>query len=94
MATFFYPVIALRPNLLPPSLTDWLPQNPLAWFVLDAVEQMDLQPFYQKYHMDGVGNSAFDPSMMVALLLYAYCPNGSRHRRSDVKKRIETDNRV
>ncbi|HPS54952.1 MAG TPA: hypothetical protein PLP05_05090 [Sedimentisphaerales bacterium] len=31
--------------LLPPSLTDWLPQDHLAWFVLDAVEQIDLSEF-------------------------------------------------
>jgi len=50
-------------------LTDWLAQDHLAWFVLDAVEQIDLTQFYKKYRTDGVGNSAFHPSMMAALLL-------------------------
>jgi len=50
-------------------LTDWLPGDHLAWFVLDAVEQIDLSPFYKKYRTDGVGNTAFHPSMMVALLM-------------------------
>ncbi len=30
---------------MPPSLQEWLPQNHLAWFVLGAVEQMDLAAF-------------------------------------------------
>jgi len=46
-------------KLLPPSLADWLPGEHLAWFVLDAVEQIDLQPFYKRYRQDGIGNSLF-----------------------------------
>jgi transposase len=59
--------------LMPPSLTEWLPEDHLAWFVLDAVEQMDLSDFYAGYRDDGWGRAAHDPAMMVALLLYAYC---------------------
>jgi hypothetical protein len=40
--------------LMPPSMQDWLPQNHLAWFVLDAVEEMDLRAFYAAYRGDGV----------------------------------------
>jgi transposase len=58
--------------LLPPSLRDWLPGDHLAWFVLDAVEQVDLSAVYEAYRGDGWGRAAFDPQMMVALLLYAY----------------------
>src|SRR5919109_1425347 len=58
--------------LLPPSLKDWLPENHLAWFVLDAVEELDLSAFYADYREDGWGASAHDPKMMVALLIYAY----------------------
>lgn len=32
--------------LLPPSLREWLPEGHFAWFVLDAVEKMDLSAFY------------------------------------------------
>ena len=28
--------------LLPPSLRDWLPEDHLAWFILDVVSQLDL----------------------------------------------------
>jgi len=58
--------------LLPPSLRDWLPGGHLAWFVLDAVAQFDLAGFYAAYRADGHGRAAHDPSMMLALLLYAY----------------------
>lgn len=59
--------------LMPPSLLEWLPEGDLAWFILDAVGQMDLGAFYQKYRTDGKGQAAYEPSMLVALLLYAYC---------------------
>ena len=68
----------IRPNrdplfLMPPALRDWLPPDDLAYFLLDAVDQFDLTPFYAAYRVDGVGQAAFQPHMMVALLLDAYC---------------------
>lgn len=45
----------------------------MVWFLLDAVSQMDLKPFYARYRDDGWGRAAYEPSMMVSLLLYAYC---------------------
>ena len=63
---------------MPPSLRDWLPEDHLAWFVLAAVEQLELGAFYRSYRADGHGRAAHDPAMMVALLLYAY----SRGQRS------------
>jgi transposase len=59
--------------LLPPSLSEWLPEDHLAWTVLGAVDQMDLAAFYGAYRANGQGRAAYDPAMMVALLLYAYC---------------------
>lgn len=85
----FLPCERDQAYLMPPSLLDWLPENHLAWFVLDAVEQIDLQPFYTKYRRDGIGNSAFDPSMMVALLLYTYCIGERSSRR--IEKYCQTD---
>ena len=43
------------------------------WTVLGAVDQMDLEGFYGAYRGNGQGRAAYDPRMMVALLLYAYC---------------------
>lgn len=59
--------------LMPVSLRDWLPESHLAWFVLDAVEAIDVSKFYLKYRSDGWGRAAYDPRMMVSLLLYSYC---------------------
>lgn len=58
--------------LMPPSLREWLPEDHFAWFVLAAVEEMDLSAFYAAYRLDGHGRAAHEPAMMVALLLYAY----------------------
>jgi transposase len=75
--------------LLPPSLKDWLPADHLAWFVLDAVDQMDLRSFYARYREDGWGGAAFEPKMMVALLLYAYCTGERSSRR--IERRCRED---
>lgn len=55
--------------LLPPSLRDWLPEDHLAWFVIESVARMDLAAFYNAYRADGHGRAAYEPSMMVALVL-------------------------
>jgi transposase len=59
--------------LLPPSLMDWLAEDHLVWTVLGAVEQMNLDAFYRAYRSNGQGRAAYDPRMVVSLLLYAYC---------------------
>ncbi len=89
MAQHFLPCERDQPFLMPPSLRDWLPQDHLAWFVLDAVEQMDLAPFYAFYRQDGWGAAAYEPKMMVALLLYAYCTGERSSRR--IERRCAED---
>src|SRR3954470_6296292 len=75
--------------LLPPSLREWLPEDHFAWFVLDAVEAMDLTAFLAAYRDDGWGRAAHDPAMMVALLLYAYAIGERSSRR--VERRCRED---
>src|SRR4051812_698030 len=58
--------------LLPPDVREWLPPRHLAWFVIDAVAEMDLDGFYAADRVDGRSRPPYDPAMMVALLLYAY----------------------
>ena len=58
--------------LMPPDVREWLPENHLAWFVLAAVEEMDLEGFYAVYRSDGRSRPAYEPAVMVGLLLYAY----------------------
>jgi transposase len=67
--------------LMPPDVRDWLPVDHLAWFVMDAVAGMDLKAFYGAYRRDGVGRRAYDPAMVVALLLYCYS-RGTRSARA------------
>jgi transposase len=74
--------------LMAPSLRDWLPEDHFAWFVLDAVAAMDLSAFYAAYRRDGHGRAAFDPAMMVALLLYAYA-KGQRSSRVIERECVE-----
>ena len=75
--------------LLPPSMREWLPEDHLAWFVADAVQELDLTAFYGAYRDDGWGRAAFEPQMMVALLLYAYAV-GERSSRG-IERRCRED---
>ena len=59
--------------LLPPSLHDWLPEGHLARFIADVTEELDLGPIYRSYEGDGRGMAAYQPLMMLRLLLYGYC---------------------
>jgi len=86
--------------LLPPDVREWLPVDHLAWFVIDAVGEMDLSAFYAAYRRDGHGRAAYEPSVMVALLLYAFATRVrssraiERHCRQDVAYRVITGNLV
>ena len=66
--------------LLPPSMRDWLPEGHLAWFVLDVVERLDTSVLHARHPNDGVGRRAYDPDMLLALLIYGYC-SGIRSSR-------------
>ena len=74
---------------MPPDVRDWLPEGHLAWFVLDAVSGLDLREFYAVYRRDGVGRRAYDPAMVVALLLYSYA-RGVRSARK-IERACEED---
>src|SRR5215218_5033508 len=74
--------------LLPPDVRDWVPAGHLAWFVVDAVGELDLAAFYARYRQDGWGRPAFDPAVMVALVLYAYAV-GVRSARAIERRCVE-----
>ena len=74
--------------LMSPSLREWLPENHLAWFVIDAVRDMDLSAFYARYRQDGWGRAAYEPAMMVAIVLYAYA-KGQRSSRGIERACVE-----
>ncbi len=74
--------------LMPPSVRDWVPEGHLVWTVLDAVGELDLSAIYAAYRDDGRGRPAYEPSMMVALLLYAYA-RGNRSSRGIERACVE-----
>jgi len=59
--------------LLPPSVQEWLPENDLVYFILDTVNELDISAITQNYEQEERGYPPYNPLMMVALLLYAYC---------------------
>jgi transposase len=85
----FLPCDRDQSYLLPPSLKDWLPEDHLAWFLLDAVKEMDLRSLYGGRREDRWGAPAFEPAMMVTLLLYAYCIGERSSRR--IERRCHED---
>jgi transposase len=78
-----------QPMLLPVDMREWLPEDDLVYVVLDGVAALDLGGFRRRYRADGHGRAAFDPEMMVALLLYGYC-QGERSSRV-IEKRCVRD---
>ena len=56
--------------LLPPDLRDWIPEDDLAHFVIEAVERVDMGAF--KVNRRGTGSAQYHPRMMLALLIYCY----------------------
>jgi transposase len=77
-----------QPFLLPPDVREWLPEDHLAWFVIDAVGVMDTSRFHAAYRVDGHGRAAYEPSMMIALLLYCWS-RGVRSSRAIERACVE-----
>lgn len=75
--------------LMPPSVRDWLPEDHLAFFVLDVVAELDLAAFLKAHRNDGRGGAAYDPAMMLSVLLYAYCTGQRSSRR--IERRLVED---
>jgi transposase len=70
MSAKFIPLDRDTPYMLPPSIQDYLPEDHLARFVVEIVEQLDLGPMVRRY--EGRGKTAYHPALLVALLLYGY----------------------
>ena len=75
MEAIFEPYEPNQVQLLPPALSDWLPEGHLAHFVSDTVDQLDLSPFLKRYsgRASGKGQKAYHPAMMLKVLIYSYC---------------------
>jgi len=74
----FKPINRHTSYLFPPSVDDWLPEQHLARFVVDVVEQLDLKEMERVYR--GAGTEAFHPALLLSILIYGYATGvfGSR----------------
>jgi transposase len=70
MSVEFIPIDRNTPYLLPPSVQDYLPEDHLARFVVDIVDQLDVSRLSAVYA--GKGSRPYHPAMMLALLFYGY----------------------
>lgn len=79
MAERFVNVDRQTPMLLPPDLREWVANNELAHLVLEAVELCDLRA--ARLNVRGSGSEQYPPTMMLALLIYAYATGLFSSRR-------------
>jgi transposase len=56
--------------MLPPDLREWLPEESMVHFVVEAVEMLDLKGF--EVNERGSGSAQYPPNMLLALLIYCY----------------------
>jgi transposase len=89
MAKRFRPVDRDQQFLLPVDMRQWLPDEHQVWLVLEVVEQLDLSVLRSRYRLGGVGRQAYDPAMLLALLIYGYC-QGVRSSRA-IERACHTD---
>lgn len=75
--------------LLPPSLRDWLPEDHLAYFVSDVVDNVDLTAMDAVYGNEKRGQPPYDPQMMTKVLVYGYCVGVFSSRR--IERRLVED---
>jgi transposase len=75
--------------LLPPSLREWLPEDHLAYFVSDVVEQLDLSAIESVYEEEERGQPPYHPRMMTKILIYGYCVGVFSSRR--IQKKLSED---
>jgi transposase len=65
--------------LLPPSVDDWLPEDHLARFILEAIERLDLGALTRAYA--GRGSAAYHPEVLLSLLVYGYATGSFSSRK-------------
>jgi transposase len=94
MSKPFRPYAPRQSYLLPPSPLEWLPEDHLAYFILDVVAGLELREIYAYYEREGRGQPPHNPGMMVALLLYAYCVGVPSSRKIEKKTREDVGFRV
>jgi transposase len=75
--------------LLPPSLSDWLPEDHLAYFVSDVVDQLNLSAIESVYEKEERGQPPYHPRMLTKILIYGYCVGVFSSRK--IQRRLVED---
>jgi transposase len=81
VARDYRPVDRDQRFLLVPDMRDWLAEDHLVWLVLDAVAALDTSALHARYRRGGVGRAAYDPEMLLALVIYAWSQGVRSSRR-------------
>jgi transposase len=81
MSTSYLPYEPRQQQLLPSALQEWLPEDHLAYFIDETVEQLDLRAFHARYEGGGPRNQPYHPAMMVKVLVYGYASGVFSSRR-------------
>jgi transposase len=89
MAKTYRPYVPEQDLLLPPSLREWLPENHLAFFVSDLIDQLDLSAILAVYEDEGRGYPPYHPVMLTKVLVYAYCVGVFSSRK--IQRRLVED---
>jgi transposase len=89
MAKTYRPYVPEQDLLLPPSLRDWLPENHLAFFVSDLIDQLDLSAILAVYEDEERGYPPYHPVMLTKVLVYAYCVGVFSSRK--IQRRLVED---
>jgi transposase len=89
MAKTYRPYVPEQALLLPPSLRDWLPEDHLAYFVSDLIDQLDLSAITTVYEDEERGYPPYHPVMLTKVLVYAYCVGIFSSRR--IQRRLLED---
>jgi transposase len=89
MAKTYRPYVPEQDLLLPPSLREWLPEDHLAFFVSDLIDQLDLSAITSVYDDEARGYPPYHPVMLTKVLVYAYCVGVFSSRR--IQRRLIED---
>jgi transposase len=89
MAKTYRPYVPEQDLLLPPSLRDWLPEDHLAYFVSDLIDQLDLSAIMTVYEDEERGYPPYHPVMLTKVLVYAYCVGVFSSRK--IQRRLTED---
>ena len=89
MAKTYRPYVPEQDLLLPSSLREWLPEDHLAYFVSDLIDQLDLSAITAVYEDEERGYPPYHPVMLTKVLVYGYCVGVFSSRR--IQRRLLED---